>query len=234
MATWNAIDNFEAGADQALNGWNGGSNWNAAWGVVTGGSYSDFGIDTVSTIQGARSVHIQCTTTQCYIQRNMPAAQSVGILYFAIRAAQADRPMYIYFTNAGGSGITAVRMGADGNISIFTPTYVAVSAYSINTWYYVDFEWDETNHAGKSRMRVGTGGVWGTYTDWIGLSGSLTGFQIECDAINGSVFWLDDIRITDPYLAVTNIASFDGLAYASTKSVDSLALASMKSFNSLT
>lgn len=202
MATWAATDDFEAGSDIALNGASTGSGWDSTWGQpLKGGSYSDFKINTTQVKEGARAVQVDCSSASAYIQRGTSSGYDTGSIYFAVRASQIDKICYVYLTNGAGSGIGAVRIGSDGNLSVFTGSYTSMTTYSADTWYWVNIEWDQTNQVNKMRGRAGTTS-WGAFSDWgsVGQStANITDFQIEQAAASGADFWLDEITTTDPF-----------------------------------
>jgi hypothetical protein len=239
MATWAATDDFEAGSDIALNGASTGSGWDSNWGdPLKGGSYSDFKINTTQVKEGSRAVQVDCSTSSAYIQRGQSSTDNDGVIYFAIRALQTNQICYFYLTTGAGAGVTAIRMGSDGNISIYTAGgYVSLGSYSADTWYYASIEWDQTNHANEVRGRMGTTS-WGSYSSWASVGGTtanISDFQIEQAAASGADFWLDDIRTTDPFASSgpANLKTWNGLAKASVKSINGLAIASVKTVDGL-
>lgn len=242
MASWAATDDFEAGSDEALTDYGGGSNWVASqnWGVaLKGGSYADFKVDTTAVKVGSRAVHVDCSSASAYIQRNhVTSAQNVGNIYFAVRAAQTNRNFYIYFASAAGSGIGSIRFGSDGNVSHYNNAgYNSLGSYSADTWYYVNFEWDDVNQQNNTRARFGETS-WGSYSGWSNTSTvieNIIGFQFEHAAASGADFWVDDVRIDDPFASSgpANLKTWNGLAKASVKSINGLAIASIKNIDGL-
>src|SRR3990167_5929147 len=153
MASWAAIDDFEAGSDTTLDDWNGGSGWDDNWGdPLIGGSSGDFKINTTQVKVGSRAVQVDCSTTSAYIQRGQAATKSEGVVYFAVRALQTNKSFFIGFQNGAGSGITSIRVGSDGNLAVYRDAgYLTIGAYSADTWYYVEINWDGANGV-RARM----------------------------------------------------------------------------------
>jgi hypothetical protein len=230
---WNAIDDFNATSDTQLTDWGGGSNWTASqnWGVaLKGGTSSDFIIDTTQLREGARSLHVKCTSAQAYIQRNVDSAQTTALIYFSFRAAQTDKLCYVYFTLSGGSGRGMFEIKNDGNINVMGGTLRrAVGAYSANTWYYAAVEWGGSG----IRAKIGTTS-WGSWSDYDGIDASaIRGFQFEQDAANGAEFWFDNISITDPLAAVgpANLKTYNTNVAANIKTINTNPIANVKSLD---
>ena len=192
-----AVDNFDSySTGSALGSLNRGSGWSGSW-------TADISGKTVETSpsggQGGDAAR-QLTTSENYLYRQFPAL-TVGIVSWKMRLSITNPNdfMGVVLRKAAppGNGAMYVRFGPSGNIEIADgDTYIPIQAYSVDTWYQCEIEFDNVNQAGKYRARV-DGGTW---TSWVTVNGgsytSVSYLDLDTSASNAHTIWYDDIKVS--------------------------------------
>lgn len=202
--TWIATDDFDGySTGVSIDTLNGGSGWSGAWSKVIG----DAGELTIETApaggQGgnAAKVNNATTTNEEQAQRSFTAITQGSVrCRMRVAATPATEECGISLGDAGGSGsYMYVGFSAAGNIVIYnhdTTSYETIQAFSADTWYTLDVEFDNTGQPNKYRARIDEG----SWTAWKTVNtGSYTNinrFKIASGNNFGVVFWVDDIGPT--------------------------------------
>lgn len=197
--TWLATDNFDSYATgQNLDSDNGGSDWSAAWVQVSGGTM------TVETApaggQGGNAVSSVTATADTKYSRLMSGI-SAGSVSFRMRITITDPNDFVgvVLRLADETGLMFVKFGSTGNIEAFdnsAGSYQTIAAYSADTWYTIDIEFDDAAQPDDYRVRV-DGGAW---SNWFEVNGgtytNVERFALDDSATNAHSFFLDDIKPT--------------------------------------
>lgn len=201
---WTAAQDFNEVSDGNLTGNASGTGWSVAWAGAgtTNLNDTEFKVDTVAVLEGTRAVHIDCASTSAYIQRSLTTPISAGTVYFYIRAAQTNRQCLFKLSENTGTDKMLIAFKTDGNIGIYdngSASYVAIQAYSANTWYLIAIDFNDGTNNNQYRASVNNG-AYTSYKTVNGGSYSTIGFfGIEHSATSGADFYMD-------YITGTNIS----------------------------
>ncbi len=197
--TWVATDNFDSySAGSTLNGDSGGSGWTGNW-TVTGGTVTT----ETAPAGGQGGIAARVSSATGYANR-VYSGISAGTCRFRM---QVSTTTPTDFTGIILDSKCYVRFGNNGQIQRYNGTtlsYENIQAYSANTWYTIDIDFDDATQPDKYRVRVDGG----TYTSWAGTNGAyttLTNFAINVDGTTYT-FWVDDIK--DANAPVTTTTHF--------------------------
>lgn len=134
------FDEYNSTGD--LNGNNGGSGWGGAWSGNTA-----FDLQSSVVQSGARAVSIASSGTDSFIGRTFASGISSGtwVSYGRMSTATGygDHGVGDGSTNNAGIRCTT-RFDSDGNIKLFYSAFSTstIQAYSANTWYKIEIEFD--------------------------------------------------------------------------------------------
>ncbi len=201
--TWIAEDNFDSYSDGDLNGENGGSNWSGAW-----SGDGEFDVQDGLIIEGTKTVKVTHDSGNNFNMVRSFTALTVGLVYVTVRRSTNSNGNFYVILREGGTSRVFIRIGADGNISIFDNgigDYQVIQAYSANTNYRIGIEFNNPSQANKARANVDNG----TFTSWYTVNG-------------GSYTNLDTIRFnaTDSSSAVDAYFDYISPDFVSSVSID--------------
>ena len=198
-AVWIATDNFDSySVATTLEGASGGSSWTSNWDNTPNTGWTSETAPAGG--QGGVAARHTGTTSEATIRTF--SSLTAGSVSFRVRISATSGSYSGITVRLGESGQQArmnISISSTGNISLFDNDlgdWRAITAYSIDTWYRVDIEFDDIGQPDKFRARV-DGGTW---TSWYKVSGAtyalVDQFMID-DAWTGShTFWVDDISAT--------------------------------------
>lgn len=188
---WVATENFNSYSDGDLNANNGGSGWAGAW-TQSAGTIS---VQGTTVYEGAKAISSPSGSAQLYY-RQLTSTTSSGIVSFRLRMTATTIDGAIVLEETSGAGKMYFRIAPDGNFKIFDNgggVYQTIQAYSTDTWYLCEMEFDDASQPEKYRARV-DGGSW---TSWYTVNGatyaSIGYFRIDRDN-NTGVLYVDDIK----------------------------------------
>lgn len=214
---WTGLENFDSySTGTSISTLAGGSGWSAAW--VKGGS----GTATIETApaggQGGNALKITGTTAVS-AARDITGVSS-GKLRFLVRLSSAtpDEQVVVGISSAA----MYIQFRADSQIAMYNTqsgVYDDIQAYSANTWYTIDLEFNDSSQPDKYRVRIDEG----TWTSWVtcGAFSTVTTFYASYDTQSPSMdVWIDGIRDGDSIsfsdLTAGDISSgTDATSYAS-------------------
>lgn len=195
---WTATEDFESYTiGNNFAGGTGGSNWTGAWTDRGGSTWT---VETGPTgAEGTKSARCIATSNNTNYSRDYTAI-SEGSASWQMRLStttpNADQGVFLGTTV---SGKMFVRFGSTGNIEMYDGDLVgwaSIQAYSADTWYRIDVEFDAAGQPNKYRVRVDSG----TWTAWTTVYGStyetVERLTMENSSTNAHTFWVDDIRAT--------------------------------------
>lgn len=198
---WVATDNFDGySTGAALHSLNGGSGWAGAWTKIDGND--EVTIETAPAGgQGGNAIRVQNTnTTNDEIYRRAITGISAGIVRFRARINHtAVNQGPVVSLRDGTQGRMYVKFEIDGNIKLYDfdiTSYVTIQAYSADTWYTIDIEFDDSAQPDKYRARVDEG----TWSGWKTVDGgsytTITTLGVASESENSTTlqFWVDDIK----------------------------------------
>jgi len=195
--TWSATDNFDSyTAGGNLSGAAGGSGWSGDWSAVTG---------TITTEtapaggQGGNAARCNSTAGDASYQRSFTDV-SAGTASIRMRTSDTSPANdFGVILREGGVGKMYVLFGKNtaGQIAMFdggTSTYVDIGAFSADTWYTIDIDFDDAAQPNQYRVRI-DGGSW---TSWRDVNGSaytnIDAFNLLDENTNTHTSWWDDIK----------------------------------------
>lgn len=192
---WVAAETFDTYSPGAtLHGAAGGVNWSGSWANTPTTGW------TVETApaggQGGLAARKTGTGNEIS-QRNLATAISVGTVHFKARiSATPASDQFIGFTLSDGSDRMLIKFSNGGQIQIFDNAsgYVNIQAFSADTWYDIDVDFDDAAQNNLYRARV-DGGSYTTYKTVNG--GSYTTIDrifLKDTHTTSHTFWVDDIR----------------------------------------
>jgi hypothetical protein len=148
------VDNFNSYSDGDLAGNNGGSGWSAAW---SGSANHD--VQGTVTYEGAKAVQNSVGTGN--ISRTF-TSRSSGVVRVAMRrSSNGSGQSRILAEDSGGTTQYAVEMASTGQFVLkSTEGDTNVAAYSADTWYVVDLEFDTSVPRQRARIDNGTWSAW--------------------------------------------------------------------------
>lgn len=198
QAAWVATDDFDGYTLSAdLNTLNGGSGWSAGW--VDGGG----GTMTIETApaggQGGKAVRSNSATVSTIYHRTVTSAVTAGTVGFRMRVSISNPNDFVgVWLSSTTTGHMYIKFDSDGNIKIFNgtgSTYDTIQAYSVDTWYTIEIDFDDAAQNDLYRARV-NGGSYTSYKLVNNTSyASINRFNIEDSATGAHTFWLDDIGL---------------------------------------
>jgi len=218
--SWVAADSFDSYATGAeLVGLSDGANWVSPWAAfLTGWSTPTTGHKSVEVApsggQGGKAVRANTTTETHYYREIAPL--SAGSVSWRMRISITNPNDNIGVTLRSSIGNTGgrmyIRFGPTGNIETYDDSggvYETIQAYSADTWYQCEMQFDNTNQPNQYRARI-DGGSW---TPWntvnTGSYASITTIDLDSSATNAHTMWFDDIRVTaaslSPFVSASNI-----------------------------
>jgi len=191
-----STDNFDSYTPtNDLNTLNGGSGWTGAWAKITGGAMT---IETAPAGgQGGNAVRSISATVDTQYSRAVTAI-TVGTVRFRMRTTIANPNNFSgAVLRESTNGRMYIRFGPTGNLEIYNntgATYESIQAYSVDTWYTIDINFD--NAAQPNLYRAAVGG--GAYTAYKTVNGgsytNVDDMMLDDSATNAHTFWVDDIR----------------------------------------
>jgi hypothetical protein len=159
---WTYEQDFESLSDGDLNGQD-------SWSGNTG-----YDVQSSVAYAGSKGVSITIADSQA-ISRALPANITDGDVYFAIRRTtnSGGGAFYVILQDSAPASRIFIRMHSDGNIGAFNNGvgYVTIAAYSANTWYPVNVQFNDGTQPDQFRVRVYSGGSWGSFSSWLTVNG---------------------------------------------------------------
>lgn len=154
--SWTYTQNFDGLTTAALHGQD-------SWAEDTASSL--YQVQTGTVIQGTKTVEI-ASATEKDIQRDITATTS-GICSVKIRKASTSTNSFDLRLNNGATICCFVRFDTSGNIvRFFDATSDTIQAYSADTNYTVDIQYNKDGGSNaKYRVRV-NGGSWSSFTNF--------------------------------------------------------------------
>jgi len=198
--TWTATENFDSyTAPEDLAGKDGGTGWGGAWTNI--GAGPDLWTVQVAPSggQGGNSAaSVNPTTNEVRYERPISSAQTAGKVTWRMRTSatpDADESM-LRLGDGPATPKLAIQMAANGNIQILNnTTWDTIQAFSIDTWYTMEIEFDNPGQPNTYRARIDAG----SWTDWKTVMGatytSISHLQINSPVTGGvRTFYIDDIK----------------------------------------
>jgi len=196
------FDGYTTGVD--LDGLSGGDTWSTAWDGVDGSGTPISGHKTIETApaggQGGKAVRANTTTESHYIRTFSPLAAGSVKWRMRISITNPNDAMGVVL-RAGvppSNGHMYCRFGPTGNIEYYDhdlAAYQTIQAYSIDTWYLCEIQFDDVSQPNKYRVRIDNG----AWTSWVTVnSGSYTTINyidLDTSATNAHTMWYDDISV---------------------------------------
>ncbi len=138
------------------------------WTDDASSSYFYVNVQTSTVYEGAKALKLDGNSGQTSrVVRDVSGGQT-GIMRFFVRKTANAGNFNVYLKDSSGSLLVQMCLDIDGNIRVGAPRGgTLVQAYSINTWYQIDWQYDTANN--QSRISV-DGGAW---SNW--QAGSSTG-----------------------------------------------------------
>jgi len=187
------VDNFDSYSTGDLHGGSGGSGWSGNW----DGSV-DFDVTTTNPQQGANAVTIASSINDRRINRTFTGV-STGIQSFRMRIAGTNGfgdCGHNDGANTNAAQRTAVRFNASGNIIRFNDAYAStdIQAYSANTYYKVEIDFDTSTDDYRVRVDEGTWTARGNFVNT--TSTTLDRVDMHKTDTAGSDWFFDNIEDT--------------------------------------
>jgi len=154
QATWSYTQTFNAltnGELHAQDSWSGGTNYT---------------VTAAAVMEGAKYVNMTATGEED-IFRNVTAS-AAGSMSIMMRKGSAASLIWDVRLNNGATIGAFVRFKPDGNIYLMSSSDVLIQAYSANTNYVVEIEYDAATDQQRARIDGGT------FTAWSALFSSAT------------------------------------------------------------
>lgn len=201
------------------------NNWTGPWSLISGQFLVD--IAPSGSFSGGNAAHSNTTTTN-YYDRSF-GAFTTGSIFVQMRASVNNGVMVVGIKDVGGSNqLTSMVMDNDGQFRLcgHTSFPLAMGAYSINTWYLIEFNFDLAGHPNQSRARIneGTFSAWNPFCD--APSGAQGGRLYVYDSTSvAHDFWVDTVgakstsltfttQPVGPYPTATTFTASVGIAYS--------------------
>lgn len=193
---WIATENFDSYTPGAgLNGGAGGSNWTAGWNANAG-----FTTETAPA-GGQGGVCARKSGTSSDLANRPLTGVAAGVIHWQMRLSavpSVDQFIGVQFSNAV-QNVLHIKMTNGGNISMFDGNlgdYVTIQAYSVDTWYSIDVEFDAVGQPNQYRVKVDNGS-WTIYRDAELSFSTIIGIQLLDAYTTSHNFYVDDIRAGD-------------------------------------
>jgi len=176
-----------------LNGKTGGTNWSDAW----AGTVATWSIQTAPS-GGQGGLAAKNTVANDTMLRNFTAI-TVGTVSIRMRCSITNPNDFLggVLRDSGGTPRMFVRFGPTGNVEIYDSgiaSYVSIVAYSADTWYTVDIDFDTVAQPNLYRARVDGGTYSGYKTVDGGSYANIQCIRLDASATGTRDFWVDDIK----------------------------------------
>lgn len=186
-------ENFNSYAAGDLSGNNGGTGWSAAWGT-TGGCNVLYDVQTSVVQEGANAVGSLTAgaDTECF--RDL-TANSTDLLVWSWRHRKesATTRDFSQFLNSSGDHQHSIEFRTTGQISIIDDTtQTNIQAYTADTWYQMETEFDYTNEQFRIRFDAGSWSAVYKMRNYTTVAHTNTGrirFSQAYDTINFTSYW---------------------------------------------
>lgn len=195
LAAFTSSDDFDGYSTSAdLNTLSGGSGWTTAW-ISTAATWI---IETAPG--GGQGGNAAKNTSVASDTRRYFNPITVGTVLIRMRISITnpnDFTGVLLRQNTGGTTRMRVRFGPTGNLELYdhdTTSYVSFGAYSANTWYTIEIDFDKAGQPDLYRARKDGG----SYSAWKKAEGGsyedVANITIEANDTQTRDFWIDDIR----------------------------------------
>lgn len=186
-------------------------------GLVTAGG--DWQPHAAAAQGGGKSVRSTSATVDTDYDRSFSAV-AAGALSIRMRISITNPNDFVGFVlregGSGGTGQIFCRFGPTGNIEVFngdSDVYESVgTAYSANTWYTIEVEWNDAAQADQFRARVDGGAWYGFGTPTLKVAAdtytNLDTLELDDSATNAHTAWFDDVTFSGGPTANDNFESY--------------------------
>lgn len=218
--TWLATDNFDSGTPGAdLDGRSGGTDWTSNWAKDPFGEYGTDGAFTIETAPSGMSgnaIRSASTNPANYYRNFVPI--SAGQLQFLFQSSinnPNDEILFAPFgSQTGETWLGGVRADTDGHFKLITTSEAEVDmgAYSANTTYCIQYQFDAGAHPNQARASV-DGGAFTAWTDTFSHFSTVASISIQDRTTNAANIYFDTIGVPvncNPNQTVTVIAPVSG------------------------
>jgi hypothetical protein len=194
-AAWTATDNFDCTSPgELLENHACGSGWSGSW-VLTGSTITYETAPAGGQPSNEEAARQSATTDNGWHRRTLTTGISSGVVFVRMRASITTVTSFAFqLRNVTGNIEPMGVKFASGNIQMRSSgAWSNVQAFSADTWYTIEMEFDDSTQNDKYRLRIDGG----TPTAWTATDVAYTTIdqvQIYAEDTEVHQFWWDDIK----------------------------------------
>lgn len=185
---WTLEEGFEGYTAGNLNGQGG---WSGS---------TSYQVQTSVTYAGGKAGSIAISDGLA-ITKDLPFQIHTGSFYWAARRSGNTTSDFDMILREDSTNKVFVRFDRNGNITYFDGSvFNTLAAYSVDTWYPLNVEFNDDTQPDKFRVRVYSGGSWGSFSPWTttnGAYGAMHAIRFDCNGSGGGTAYFDAISASD-------------------------------------